>query len=274
MKRICKVLDFPRSTYYDAFNPVPSNRQQESQLFDEAIKCIYQESKKRYGAPKIQKSLELKGVKASLKRVQRHMANMGLKSIVVKKYRPHSSKGNVEERENLLDRDFTTSGINQKWCTDITYIHTANDGWTYLASVMDYCSKKIIGYAYARSMTAELAVKALENACLNVKDTTGIILHSDLGTQYTSKLFEDCLQTKKILHSYSRKGNPYDNACIESFHSILKKEEIYQNKYYDFREAGKAIFEYIESWYNRKRIHSSLNYLTPQAFEDASKAAA
>lgn len=187
------------------------------------------------------------------------MASLGLKSIVVKKYRPHSSKGTVKEQENILDRDFTTSGINQKWCTDITYIHTINDGWTYLASVMDFHSKKIIGYAYSKTMKAELAVKAIENACLNVKETTGIILHSDLGTQYTCRLFEDCLLSRKMIHSYSRKGNPYDNACIESFHSILKKEETHHHRYFDFKMAGKAIFEYIESWYNRKRIHSSLS---------------
>ena len=199
---------------------------------------------------------------------------MGLRSIVVKKYRPHSSKGNVEERVNLLNRDFATSTINEKWCTDITYIHTIKDGWTYLASVMDFHTKKIIGYAYSKSMTSELAVKAVENACINVKETTGIILHSDLGTQYTSKLFENYLIEKHMLHSYSRKGNPYDNACIESFHSILKKEEIHHHKYFDFKMASQAIFEYIESWYNRKRIHSSLNYMTPQAFEDATKAVA
>lgn len=202
------------------------------------------------------------------------MAAMGLRSIVVKKYRPHSSKCKIEERENLLNRDFKTSGINQKWCTDITYIHTIQDGWTYLASVMDFHSRKIIGYAYSKRMTAELAVQAVGNACLKVKDATGIILQSDLGTQYTSRMFEDYLLQNQIIHSYSRKGNPYDNACIESFHSILKKEEIHQNKYFDFKMASKAIFEYIESWYNRKRIHGSLNYMTPQAFEDASRAAA
>ena len=180
----------------------------------------------------------------------------------------------IEEHDNLLNRDFKTTGINEKWCTDITYIHTVNDGWTYLASVMDLASKKIIGYAYAKRMTAELAVKAVENACLKVKDKTGIILHSDLGTQYTSQIFEDELVRKNMVHSYSRKGNPYDNACIESFHSILKKEEVNHNRYYDFKMAGKAIFEYIESWYNRKRIHGSINYMTPQEFEDAAKAAA
>ena len=124
--------------------------------------------------------------------------------------------------------------------------------WTYLASVMDLYSRKIIGYAYGTSMIAELAVEAVKNACLNVKDTQGIILHSDLGSQYTSLVFESCLINYRILHSFSRKGNPYDNACIESFHSVLKKEEIYFHTYQDSREARKAIFEYIEGWYNRK----------------------
>ncbi|MFU0827921.1 MAG: Integrase catalytic domain-containing protein [Lachnoclostridium sp.] len=197
------------------------------------------------------------------------MKDMGIQSIVVKKFRYHSEKSSPEERENILDRDFSTTSINQKWCTDITYIYTIKDGWTYLASVMDLYSKKIIGYAYHTSMTAELAIKAVENACLNVKKTEGIILHSDLGSQYTSQKFENYLATKHMIHSFSRKGNPYDNACIESFHSILKKEEVNHHKYYDFNTARKAVFEYIESWYNRKRIHSAINYKTPQAAHEA-----
>ena len=126
-----------------------------------------------------------------------------------------------------------------------------------------------IGYAYDTSMTAELAMKAVKNACLNVKVIEGIILHSDLGTQYTSRIFEDYLSFKGIIHSFSRKGNPYDNACIESFHSVLKKEEINHHKYNDFNAARKAVFEYIESWYNRKRIHGAINYLTPKAANEA-----
>ncbi len=142
------------------------------------------------------------------------------------------------------------------------------EGWTYLASVMDLCSRKIIGYAYGTSMTAELAVEAVKNACLNVRDTQGIILHSDLGSQYTSQAFESYLGSHGMIHSFSRKGNPYDNACIESFHSVLKKEEIYLHTYQDSREARRAIFEYIEGWYNRKRIHSAIGYMTPQQKED------
>lgn len=197
------------------------------------------------------------------------MANQELRSVVVKKYNHHANQGAIpDNKENILKRDFDTNTINEKWCTDITYIYVLKEGWTYLASVMDLCSRKIIGYAYGISMTAELATQAVKNACLNVKETTGIILHSDLGSQYTSQTFEAYLSEKGILHSFSRKGNPYDNACIESFHSILKKEEIYLHTYQDFKEANAAIFEYIESWYNRKRIHSAINYLTPQQKED------
>lgn len=128
---------------------------------------------------------------------------------------------------------------------------------------MDLYNLKIIGYAYGTSMTAELALQAVKNACLNVKDTKGIILHSDLGSQYTSQLFENFISEKGIIHSFRRKGNPYDNACIVSFHSVLKKEEIYLHTYQDFRETKLAIFEYIESLYNRIRFHSALNYMTP-----------
>lgn len=117
-------------------------------------------------------------------------------------------------------------------------------------------------------MTAELAVEAVRNACLNVKETKEILLHSDLGSQYTSQVLERYLASKGMVHSFSRKGNPYDNACIESFHSVLKKEEIYLHTYEDAKEARRAIFEYIESWYNRKRLHSPIDYMTPQQKED------
>lgn len=197
------------------------------------------------------------------------MAAQGLRSIVVKKYHPHANHSRIpDDKRNLLNRDFAAESINQKWCTDITYIYVQKEGWTYLASVMDLCSRKIIGYAYGTTMTAELAVKAVENACLNVQDSQGILLHSDLGSQYTSQVFENYLKRKGILHSFSRKGNPYDNACIESFHSVLKKEEIYLHAYRDSGEARRAIFEYIEGWYNRRRIHSAIGYLTPQQKED------
>ena len=140
-----------------------------------------------YGAVKICRTLNDNGTPCSIKRVQRHMAEQGLRSVVAKKYNHHANHGTVpDNKDNILKREFEAETINQKWCTDITYIHVQKEGWTYLASVMDLCSRKIIGYAYGTSMTAELAVEAVKNACLNVRDTQGLILHSDLGSQYTS----------------------------------------------------------------------------------------
>ena len=269
VSQLCSALKFPRSTYYKALVRVPSNKQKEFEEFGRKVKQAYEDSKQRYGAVKICRILNDNGTPCSVKRVQRHMAEQGLCSAVVRKYNHRANHGSIPDNKvNILKRDFETEAINQKWCTDITYIHVQKEGWTYLASVMDLCSRKIIGYAYGTSMTAELAVQAVKNACLNVADTEGIILHSDLGSQYTGQVFENYLASRGILHSFSRKGNPYDNACIESFHSVLKKEETYLHTYQDSAEARRAIFEYIEGWYNRKRIHSAIGYMTPQQKED------
>ena len=267
--QLCRVLKFPRSTYYKVLHRTPSNRQKAYEIFSEQVRQAYDESKGRYGAVKICRILNQKGIFCNVKRVQRHMARQGLYSIVIRKYNPHEEHTDTpNDKKNILNREFSADTINQKWCTDITYIHVQKEGWTYLASVMDLCSRKIIGYAYGTSMTSELAVKAVENACQNVKDTAGIILHTDLGRQYTSRVFEAFINSKGMWHSFSRKGSPYDNACMESFHSILMKEEIHLHIYQDFKEAEKAISEYIELWYNSKRIHSAVGYMTPQQRED------
>ena len=235
----------------------------------------YLDSKKRYGTVKLCRVLNDNGIPCNVQRVQRHMKRLRIRSVVVRKYKYQTNQGRLpEDKENILKRDFTTKTINEKWVTDITYIHVLNEGWTYLASVMDLHDRKIIGWSYGKNITAELALQAVKNAVLNVKDTKGIILHSDLGSQYTSRLFEDDMTEHKMKHSFSRKGNPYDNACIESFPSVLKKEERDLHEYQDFEEAKSAIFAYIESWYNRKRIPSALGYKTPQQVEDEAVQAA
>jgi transposase len=262
---MCNVLELNRSTYYKDSKRKLTKTQINNNELDSKILKVYYDSKRRYGAPKIFKVLRNEGETASLKRIQRRMTVLGIKSVVVKKYKPVKAEKNIEQKENILNQDFSTTSINQKWSTDITYIHTENEGWTYLASVEDLYSRKIIGWAFGKTIDAELAVRALKNAVLNVKHTEGIIIQSDLGCQYTSNLFESALAELKIRHSYSKKGYPYDNSCIESFHSVLKKEEVNLRKYKDSKAAYDAVFEYIESWYNRKRIHSSLNYRTPEA---------
>lgn len=271
---MCKVLNFPRSTYYAAINHSPSQREQEFNEFSNQVLSVYLEFKKRYGAVKIQKELNSRNIPCSLKRVQRHMRRLEIKSIVVKKYQYQKNQGLIpDNKENILNRDFEADTVFKKLVTDITYIHVKNEGWTYLASVMDLFDRKIIGWSYGKNITAELATQAVKNACLNIPDTAGIILHIDLGSQYTSDEFENYLKSQGIQHSFSRKGNPYDNACIESFHSVLKKEEVYTTTYYTFEEAKTALFEYIESFYNCKRRHSALGYKTPQQVEDEALAA-
>lgn len=274
VKQMCSALKFSRSTYYAALNHIPSKREQEYHKFSAEVLSVYEEYKKRYGAIKLHRELNDRNVPCSVKRVQRHMKRLGIKSIVAKKYQYQKNQGIVpDNKENILNRNFKADNVFEKLVTDITYIYVANEGWTYLASVMDLYDRKIIGWAYGKNITAELAIKAVKNACMNIPNTKGIILHSDLGSQYTSEEFESYLRNLGIEHSFSRKGNPYDNACIESFHSILKKEEVYTTTYHSFEEAHTALFEYIESFYNRKRRHSALDYKTPQQVEDEAIAA-
>jgi Transposase and inactivated derivatives len=267
---MCTVLDVPKSSYYDWKNKVPSKRQTENERLSRLISGIYFENKGIYGAPKIHQTLLARGEILSLKRVQKLMRAMALRAITMKKYKP-GKQANVqaEGRKNLLNQDFTTTSINQKWVTDITYIHTLKDGWTYLSTIQDLHSKKIIGWKFGKQMTKELVIETLDHALLTHTPSENLILHSDLGSQYTSDAYEAKLKELSIQHSFSRKGCPYDNAGIESFHASIKKEEVYPSENYEtFEAAHLAIFQYIEGFYNRKRIHSSIHYLTPNQMEE------
>ncbi|URZ02338.1 IS3 family transposase ISBce13 [Clostridium felsineum] len=248
IKTMCTILNVPRSTYYKSLDKTKSQRELENDKLKSDIRRIYKANKGIYGAPRIHHILVTEGFNVSLKRVQRRMTELGICAITVKKYRPHSNKKVTEGLKNVLKRDFTTTSINEKWVGDITYIHTVKDSWCYLASVLDLYSKKIIGYAFSKKMTNELVVKALKKAysSQNPDRNKKLIFHSDLGSQYTSKDLKELCNEFNIVQSFSKKGCPYDNACIESFHSSIKKEEIYRNTYYTFKEANISIFRYIE----------------------------
>ena len=193
------------------------------------------------------------------------MKILGLRSITVKKFN-HAGKSNTDstkEYPNLLEQDFFASIPSKKWVGDITYIYTRETGWTYLAIVMDLFDLKVVGWTYGKNMTDDLVIGAFKKALVNRGLDKDGIFHSDRGSQYTSNDFEHLLEEHGIKHSYSKKGYPYDNASMESFNAILKKEEVNVNMYKTFEEAKIVIFEFIESWYNNKRIHSSLGYITP-----------
>jgi putative transposase len=189
------------------------------------------------------------------------------KSCTVKKYKATTnSKHYHPVSENRLNREFNVSKPNQAWVTDITYIPT-NEGWLYLASVMDLYSRKIVGWAMDKTMTKELVIDALKMAYQRQKPGIGLVHHSDRGVQYASVEYQHLLKQYKMIGSMSRKGNCYDNACIESFHGILKRELVYQTRYKTRSEAKKSLFEYIEFFYNSRRIHSTLDYHTPNEYE-------
>lgn len=205
------------------------------------------------------------GTYVSQKRVARRMKRMGLRSVVIKKFKPASSKTTDDKvvRHDLLKQNFNAEKPGEKWLGDITYIWTKEQGWTYLAVILDLFDLKVIGWEYGINMTEDLVIKALKKAVINRQPIANMIFHSDRGSQYISNNYETLLKNLNIRHSYSKKGYPYDNASMESFNAILKKEEINLHTYCEYEEVKLIIFEFIESWYNNIRIHSTLGYITP-----------
>ena len=264
VRSLCKAVKLHHSVYYYHKQNKENSYKKANEELDKRIKEEYEKSKKRYGSPKITKILNQQGIKVSQKRVARRMKVLGLKSIIVKKYN-HNGNKKVDDtnKKNLLEQNFKAEKPSEKWVGDITYIYTKETGWTYLAIVMDLFDLKVIGWSYGINMTTELVISAFRKAKIKRGITEGMIFHSDLGSQYTSNEYENLLQENNVKHSYSKKGYPYDNASMESFNAILKKEEVNVNTYETFNEAKLAIFEFIESWYNNVRIHSTLDYKTP-----------
>lgn len=264
IRTLCKAVKLHHSVYYYHKQNKKNSYKKANEELDKKIIEEYEKSRKRYGSPKITRILNKQGIKVSQKRVARRMKVLKLRSITVKKFNHNGSKKvNDENKENLLAQDFKAKYPREKWVGDITYIYTKETGWTYLAIVMDLFDLKIIGWAYGKNMTSELVISAFEKAKDERGVTKGMIFHSDLGSQYTSNEYEKMLLENNVKHSYSKKGYPYDNASMESFNAILKKEEVNVNTYETFKEAKLAIFEFIESWYNNTRIHSTLDYKTP-----------
>lgn len=264
---MCNVLEISRSGYYKWRDRPKSDQEIQHKEWTEQVKEVYYESRQLYGSPKVTKKLNKEGVHVSERTVTRIMKEQQWRSRTVKKYKATTnSKHNLPVQENLLNQEFTASKPNEKWVTDITYVWTL-EGWLYLASVMDLFSRKIVGWHMSERMTKELVLQALKQAHGRQRPEEEVLHHSDRGSQYASNDYQKQLKIYSMKSSMSRKGNCYDNACIESFHSIIKKELIYLNKYETRAEGEKSIFEYIEVFYNNERIHSSINYLTPSEYE-------
>lgn len=264
---MCDVLSVSRSGYYKWRNHETSQQELRKNQVLERIRYHFSDSEERYGAPKITFLLNKEGCNVTERTVGLYMKELGLRSCVSRKYKVQTTDSNHDMAiaPNILNQQFQSTEPSKVWVTDITYI-PCREGRLYLASVLDLCTREIVGWRLADHMTTELVLEALKDAYDAKKPKEGLIHHSDRGAQYASTEYRELLKSYNMISSMSRKGNCYDNACIESFHSILKKELVYCRRFRTKQQAKDELFRYIEFFYNRKRIHGALGYLSPIRF--------
>jgi transposase InsO family protein len=264
---MCQVFQVYRSGYYKWIDRPESQREQRRNALKKRIQVLFFNSRRLYGGPKITRILQNEGFRVSQKTVSRLMNQQGLRSRTVNKYKATTnSKHSLPVHENTLNQQFHEDAPNQVWTADITYVPT-QEGWLYVASILDSFSRKIVGWHADSRMTKELVLTALDKAYRQQKPQAQVLHHSDRGSQYASHEYQARLQQYDMKSSMSRKGNCYDNACIESFHSILKCELVYLSCFQTGSEARQHIYKYIEFFYNRKRIHSTLGFVSPSRYE-------
>jgi putative transposase len=268
---MCSVLKVSRSGFYKWYvtqSLPPTEHCKQREKLSKRIAYIFNDHNKRYGSPKIWDQLRKEGYVVTEKTVGRIMKELGLRSCVARKFKVITTDSNHDFpiSPNLLNQNFATAAPNQSWVTDITYI-PCREGKLYLANVLDLCTRKLVGWALGSRMTVDLVLSALDQAYEAKKPAEGLIHHSDRGSQYASASYRERLQSYGMISSMSRKGNCYDNAVIESFHGVLKRELVYQTKFATRQQAYDEIFEYIELYYNRKRVYGSLGCFSPDSFE-------
>lgn len=265
IRKICQVLQVPRSSYHAAAKPTTT--QLDDQKLSEQIVTIFRTHRRRYGYRRIHQDLKEKGLICSTARVRRLMKEKGLHALQPKNFVPKTSDGKANKPSlNLLVAEGPPSTINQAWAGDITYIPTSK-GWRYLAIVIDLHSRKIIGWSLADHMRSELVCEAFQQALATRRDYRGVIFHSDRGSQYGSRSFREMLSEAEARQSMSARANPYDNAWTESCIGTLKREMLQGGEFIDDSDARTELFSYIEGYYNTQRKHSSLGYLAPSKYE-------
>ena len=267
---LCENLQVSASGYYDwqRRRVVPGPRAQETQRLVQEVQAIHTQSRRTYGSPRIVAVLRSQGRRHGRARIARLMKAKGLCGRQKGRYRVRTTDSNHDHpiAPNRLAQAPRATAPNQIWVADITYIHT-QQGWLYLAAVLDLYSRRIVGWAMGERIDAALVLRALGMAVLHRHPPANLLFHSDQGIQYAAGPFRSALAQAGLIASMSRRGNCYDNAAMESFWSTLKLELVYRHVFASHREARIEIFDYIEGFYNRQRIHSALNYLSPTAFE-------
>lgn len=265
---VLRYLGVSRSGYHRWLNSVPSQQEQRKEAVIRRVKEFYEESYQNYGAPKITVILNKENVVISQRTVGQYMREVGIQAQYIKPWIKTTKDCDYSNKlKNVLDRDFSPDSPNACWCTDITYIWTYDDGFVYLTSIMDFYSRKIISWTLSKTMEVDEVLKCLEIAKQRRKTENPIVIQSDRGVQFVSKKYQSL--TDDMIRSYSHKGNPWDNACIESFHALIKREKLKRYKIQNYTHAYQLIFEYIETFYNTVRIHSHCDYLSPNQYEIA-----
>ena len=265
---MCRVLKVSRIGYYRWLKRKPSRRQLDNQRLDAEIREIYEQSKGRYGSPKITQELRDRGRRVGKNRVAKRMRKAGLRSKIRRKYRVTTdSKHHFTVSPNVLERNFTAPASDKVWVSDITYLATRT-GWLYLTVIIDVFSRMVVGWALSSSLDHEMVVVALKRAIRRRRPRKGLVFHSDRGVQYACNDFREELNKHEFIQSMSRKGDCWDNAVAESFLGIMKTELTYHQRYEGHQDTFHSIFEYIEVFYNRQRRHSTLEYLCPADYEE------
>lgn len=266
---MCSVLQVSRSGYYAWRKRSPSKRKMANQRLLAEIKTVYKDNLQAYGSPRITQALRQQGQTCGENRVARLMRLNGVRAKSSRRYHVTTRRNATHPAApNLLLRNFSAQRPNQIWLADITYIPT-QEGWLYLAAVLDLYSRRIIGWAMDRRMTEQLTLDALHMAVQQRRPVLSLMHHSDQGRQYTSRAYQDRLAAHTIQVSMNGVGTWYDNAPMESFFGSLKAERVHHMTYSTRRQARTDLFAYIESFYNIRRLHSSLGYRSPVAFENA-----
>jgi len=266
--RLCQVMQVSRRGYYDWLDRPPSARSVANTALLAQIRSLFHQYREVYGAPRIHRALLARGVPCGLNRVARLMRKHGFLPKTIRKFRiTTDSRKSRHPAGNLLDREFAAQRPNEKWVADVTYIPT-REGWLFLATVLDLYSRKIVGWSMSERLTSDLAQRALQSAIDTRQPSPGLLVHSDRGKEYYAGEYQQLLRHHGFVCSMSRRGDCYDNAVMESFFHSLKVEEVHHQDFRTRDEARAALFDYIELFYNRQRLHSSIGYCSPVAFEE------
>ena len=269
IRALCLALEVSASGYYDWHHSKTSLRRLEDEQLKEKIQRIHRDSRQTYGAPRVQMHLRQQGQRHGRNRIARLMRQQGVFGRQNKRYRFRTTNSHLQEpiSHNRLAMVTAATRPNQIWAADITYVGTAQ-GWVYVAAIVDLYSRRVVGWAVSQQIDTALVLSALNMALCHRQPPAGLIFHSDRGVQYASLEYRRALEMAQLLASMSRKANCYDNAMMEAFWSTLKVELIYRREFDNQTQVRQALFEYIEVFYNRHRLHSALGYRTPAGFEN------